>query len=131
MGRDPRGSRSDLLEQPATEGSSRMSGQYDNNNRGSAWLSKQKYPDGPRTEGVEKGKGKPDYNGSINIEGRDYFFDMWLRPMDSKNEKAPAFTFKVKAKDAQPGGHPDRFRNEPAGSAARLDDDIPFAAEFR
>jgi len=26
---------------------------------------------------------------------------------------------------------PDRFRNEPAGSAARLDDDIPFAPEFR
>ena len=106
---------------------------YDNTNRGSAWLSKQKYPDGPRTQGVTKGKGKPDYNGSVNIEGRDYYFDMWLRPEDSTNPKAPAFTFKVKPKDAVPEGHPDRFRERPNGlpqkptnSGPMIEDDLPF-----
>ena len=103
-----------------------MSGQYDNNNRGSAWLSKQKYPDGPRTEGVKKGEGKHDYNGSINIEGRDYFFDMWLRPEKNDNPKAPAFTFKVKPKDAQPGGHPERHSKPKGAVIEDLDDTIPF-----
>lgn len=106
---------------------------YDNTNRGSAWLSKQKYPEGPRTPGAVKGKGKPDYNGSIQIEGRDYYFDMWLRPEDSTNPKAPAFTFKVKPKDAVPEGHPDRFRERPNGlpqkptnSGPMIEDDLPF-----
>ena len=119
-----------------------MSGQYDNRNRGSAWLSKQKYPEGPRTPGVIKGKGKPDYNGSVNIEGRDYYFDMWLRPEDSENPKAPAFTFKVKPKDAAPEGHPDRFQQatpvnrqrpteRPRPVGGELGDDIPFRCEDR
>jgi hypothetical protein len=92
---------------------------FDNTNRGSIWKNERKTKDT-----------HPDFTGSMNIEGREYFVDGWRRK-EGAGPKAPAMTLRVKAKDAQPGGHPDRFRNEPAGSAARLDDDIPFAPEFR
>ncbi len=103
--------------------------EYDNTNRGSIWKNERKTKDT-----------HPDFTGSINVEGREYFFDAWKRK-EGAGPKAPALTFKVKPKDAAPEGHPDRFhrdtpvnRQRPSGFPERprqvdergLDDDIPF-----
>ena len=101
---------------------------FDPTNRGSIWKNERKTKDT-----------HPDFTGSINVEGREYFFDAWKRK-DGAGPKAPALTFKVKPKDAQPEGHPDRFQKpnggreeivnglrQPRGSNyPNMDDDVPF-----
>lgn len=105
-----------------------MSDKYDATNRGSIWKNERKTKDT-----------HPDFTGSINVEGREYFFDAWKR-RDGAGPKAPALTFKVKPKDAAAEGHPDRFQREaparqrPSGYPEKprqvaevdLDDPLPF-----
>ena len=93
-----------------------MSGQFDNTNRGALF----------RNDKATSDK-HPTHTGKINLEGRDYYLNAWVK----EGKKGKFFSLSVKPVDEQPGGHPDRFRNEPAGSAARLDDDSPFSPEFR
>lgn len=103
--------------------------EFDNRNRGSIWKNERKTKDT-----------HPDFTGTLNVEGREYFFDAWKRK-EGAPAKAPSLTFKVKPKDAQPEGHPDRFqqqvpvnRQRPSGIPERprqvredeLADDIPF-----
>jgi len=90
-----------------------MSGNFDPTNRGSIWKNERKTKDT-----------HPDFTGTLNVEGREYFFDAWKRK-DGAPAKAPSLTFKVKPKDAQPEGHPDRFREPPRGRQED-DGDIPF-----
>lgn len=73
--------------------------EYSNENRGAIWKNERKTKDT-----------HPDFTGSINVEGREYFFDAWKRK-EGAGPKAPALTFKVKPKDAAPEGHPDRFHD--------------------
>ncbi|WP_457326155.1 hypothetical protein, partial [Roseateles sp. P5_E11] len=80
----------------------------------------------------------PDYSGSCQIDGVDYFFDSWLKTADS-GRKWMSFSFKKK--DKQGAGAPQRNErpnvqqrtsNRPGsaasyGSAGPDDDrDIPF-----
>lgn len=99
---------------------------YDNTNRGSIWKNDRKTKDT-----------HPDFTGTLNVEGREYFFDAWRRK-DGAPAKSPALTFRIKPKDEAPGGHPERFKDQPRARArAResvapeqprddLDSEIPF-----
>ena len=76
---------------------------YDNTNRGQIWRNDKK--DTPA---------HPDFKGSINVEGVEYWVSAWKRKPDA-NPKAPALSFSVKPKEQQP---------QPA--QADFDDPIPF-----
>ena len=84
--------------------------QYDNTNRGSIWGNDKKEKDT-----------HPDFKGSINVEGVEYWLSAWKRK-EGANPKAPALSFSIQRKD-------DVQRNEtPTNSDpfAVADDDIPF-----
>lgn len=90
-----------------------MSKEWDNRNSGALFKNDK--------QGNEK---RPDYNGSINVDGRDYWISAWLK----EGQKGKFMSLSVKPKDEQPGGHPDRFRKPPmkADMKADMDDEIPF-----
>jgi hypothetical protein len=91
-----------------------------NINRGAIWGNKKKTKDT-----------HPDFTGSINVGGIEYWLDGWKRPADA-NSNAPAMKFMVKPKDGQQLGKPhedsakaeERFR-EKVKDAFGLDE-IPF-----
>lgn len=100
--------------------------EYDNRNRGVLFKNDRKTSDK-----------HPDYKGTANMDGRDYYVSAWVR--DGKKGKFMSMSYE--AKDAQPEGHPDRFqqqvpvnRQRPSGIPERprqvredeLADDIPF-----
>ena len=87
-----------------------MSGQFDNTNRGALF----------RNDKATTDK-HPTHTGKINIEGRDYYLNAWVK--DGK--KGKFFSLSVKPVDEQPGGHPDRFHNQ-RPVKDELGDDIPF-----
>lgn len=97
-----------------------MAGQYDDRNRGQIWRNEKKRPD----------KQDPDFTGSLNVDGKDYWVSAWKRK-EGAAERAPALSFTVKPKDSK------AIKTEAPTSGARksfkddLDDSIPFAAEFR
>ena len=62
---------------------------YDNTNRGSIWGNDRKETDK-----------HPDFTGSLNVEGKEYWVSAWKRKPDA-NPKAPALSFSVKPKDQQ------------------------------
>jgi hypothetical protein len=82
---------------------------YDNTNHGSIWPNKRKEKDT-----------QPDFTGSANVDGVDYFVDAWKRKPDAK-EGAPSLSFKFKRKDKQEA-------KPAARQDAEFDDDsgIPF-----
>ncbi len=60
---------------------------YDNTNRGSVWKNDKK-----ETES------HPDFTGSINVDGKEYWLSGWKRKPDA-NPKAPALSLSVKLKE--------------------------------
>lgn len=83
---------------------------YDNTNRGSIWKNDKKSKE---TD--------PDYTGSINIEGVDYWLNGWRKSEDAA-EKAPVLKFTVRKK-----GEVKKPSSGKAGnSIADLDSDIPW-----
>ena len=62
---------------------------YDNTNRGQIWKNDKK-----ETEN------HPDFKGSINVEGVEYWVSGWKRKPDA-NPKAPALSFSIQAKEQQ------------------------------
>lgn len=107
-----------------------MTGNYDNTNRGSIWRNERKETDG-----------HPDFTGSLNVDGKDYWVSAWKRK-EGASDRAPALSFTVKPKDGQPM---ERSRSNAAKddtrtvharsrvpqSAPSFDDDVPFAPEVR
>lgn len=63
--------------------------QYDNTNRGSIWKNDKKERDT-----------HPDFKGSLNVEGIEYWVSAWRRKPDA-NPNAPALSFSVQPKDQQ------------------------------
>ena len=90
--------------------------EYDNTNRGSIWKNDRKDTDT-----------HPDFTGTLNVEGVEYFCDAWKRKPDA-NPKAPALSFKVKRKDKQPtdSQRSQRAQKPPGGDDFNDDSEIPF-----
>lgn len=89
--------------------------EYDNTNSGALFKNKDKTPDKPNWA---------DYQGSLNVEGGDYWISAWLKK--DKSGK-PYMSLSVKPKQDQPSR---ATRQEQAPAAAPADDhfdsDIPF-----
>lgn len=79
---------------------------YDNTNRGAIW--------GNRDKKTDK---HPDFTGSLDVEGVEYWVSAWKRK-EGSSEKAPSLSFAVKRKD--------EAASRPAESAPDPDEDIPF-----
>ena len=93
---------------------------HDNTNRGSIWKNDKKEKDT-----------HPDFTGSLNVDGVEYWVSAWKRK-EGASSKAPALSMSIKPKDEQ-SKTPARRAQDGAGSLPHsdMDDDIPFAAEFR
>jgi len=84
-----------------------MSSTYDNTNKGILGRNDRKTLDT-----------HPDFSGSINIEGREFWLSGWVK--ERKDGSGRFFSLSVKPKDA--AGAPAAPRPAPAD----LDDEIPF-----
>lgn len=80
---------------------------YDNTNTGALFKAKER--------ATEK---HPEYTGSINIEGREYWLAGWVKESKSGQK---FFSLAVKPKDAKPAPKP-----EPARHFDDIKDDLPF-----
>ena len=85
---------------------------YDNTNRGSIW--------GNDKKETEK---HPDFTGSLNVDGVDYWVSAWKRKPDA-NPKAPALSFSIKRKDDMPVK---AAQNDVQAAGGGDFDAIPFA----
>jgi hypothetical protein len=92
---------------------------YDNTNRGSVWRNEKKDKDT-----------HPDFTGSLNVAGVEYWVSAWKRK-DGASAKAPALSFSVKPKDDQQAAAQASLKRAGIQNNADINDDIPFAAEFR
>jgi hypothetical protein len=84
--------------------------EYDNTNSGALFKAEKKTDN------------HPDYNGSINIDGTDYWLSAWLKK--DKNGNAYMSLSRGDAKNKQPGGQGER--NDKPHESDFADDDIPF-----
>ena len=81
--------------------------EYDNTNRGSLFKNRKK----------EEEK-HPDYNGSINVEGTEYWLNAWIK--ESKKDGTKFFSLSIKEKQDSP-----RQSSAPTRQT-KTDDDLPF-----
>lgn len=83
---------------------------YDNTNRGALFKNHRKEKDT-----------HPDYNGTINVGGVDYYLNAWLKESKKDGKKFFSLSVKEKGVNAPP-------RDPPSQQAATPDfsDDIPF-----
>lgn len=70
-----------------------------------------------------------EYKGTINVDGREYWLDAWVK--ERKDGSGKFFSLKVRAKDAArnaPAPRPDPGRGSPhrGGGMTLPEDDIPF-----
>ncbi len=89
-----------------------MSEQYDNTNRGIL----------SRNDRREKDT-HPEYRGSINVDGIDYWLSAWVK--ERKDGTGKFFSLSVQPKEA-PAQAPQRVAKQAALGVAEMDDDIPF-----
>jgi hypothetical protein len=85
---------------------------FDNTNRGAIWKNRDK-----------KEEKHPDFKGSLNVNGVDYWVSAWKRKEgDAANKPALSFSIQPKDEQAKPEGKPkpSPSRNED------MDDQIPF-----
>jgi len=89
--------------------------EYSNTNKGAIWKNDKKESDK-----------HPDFKGSIDVEGIEYWVSAWKRKPDG-NPKAPALSFSIKRKDEVHNQGVSQAQAAVAGSQADdFDDDIPF-----
>ena len=81
--------------------------EYDNTNRGSLFKNTKKEEDR-----------HPDYNGSINVEGTEYWLNAWIK--ESKKDGTKFFSLSIKEKQDSP-----RQSFAPTRKT-KVDDDLPF-----
>ena len=90
---------------------------YDNTNRGALFKNAEKKTDK-----------HPDYSGSLNVDGADFFLDAWIKKSESgRTFMSVSVKRKEKQQEAQrsaPKTHGQQ-KAEPR-SFADMDDDIPF-----
>ena len=83
---------------------------FDNTNRGSLFRNDKKEKDS-----------HPDYTGSINVDGADYWLSAWIKTSKAGKKY---FSLSVKLKDAPAGHVPGKSTTTTA--EPEMDDDIPF-----
>ena len=92
-----------------------MSNDFDNTNRGSIW----------KNDSMREDKQDPQFTGTLNVEGVEYYVNAWLRKAGAKTG-APSMTFSINRKDANRQPNP----NPPARASSypqdEPDDDIPY-----
>ena len=86
--------------------------EYSNENRGSIWPNKKKETDK-----------HPDFTGSLNVGGHDYWVSAWKRRPDA-SPNAPSLSFQVKLKDGKPMATQSGQGRTQNGND--MDDEIPF-----
>jgi hypothetical protein len=84
---------------------------HDNTNRGAIWKNRDKKEDK-----------HPDFKGSLNVNGVDYWVSAWKRKDDAPNNQ-PALSFSIKPKDEQAAKE---TKPQPSRQQVELDDEIPF-----
>lgn len=87
---------------------------YDNTNRGQAWGNDKKERDS-----------QPDFKGSINVEGKEYWFSMWKRKAGA-HPNAPAVSFSVTSKEDVQAEGKAKAQKAVSPQVDDFDDDIPF-----
>ena len=87
---------------------------YDNTNKGAIWANSKK-----ETET------HPDFTGSINVEGKDYWVSGWKRK-EGAHEKAPALSFSIKLKDQADNQRKPAQKANVAKATFDPFEDIPF-----
>jgi hypothetical protein len=84
---------------------------YDNTNRGAIWPN----------DRMREGKKDPEFTGSLDVEGVEYWVSAWRRKPDAK-PGAPSLSLSINRKDANRAPNPQlEVPQEPD-----FDDDIPF-----
>ena len=94
--------------------------EFDNTNRFTLWGNKDKTEANPTWA---------DFQGEINIDGKEYFLSAWKRKPDG-NPKAPPLSGSVKLKEKQSNQQAPASQssgNNTGGGSADGFDDIPFA----
>jgi hypothetical protein len=86
--------------------------EYDNTNRGQIWKNEDR-----------KSDTHPQFKGSMNIEGVEYWVSAWTRKPDA-NPKAPALTFSFKKKEDKQDDQ--IHKTDPVSAVDEFDDKIPF-----
>tara|TARA_A200000159_G_C7174721_1_gene276922 strand:+ start:456 stop:725 length:270 start_codon:yes stop_codon:yes gene_type:complete len=84
---------------------------YDNTNKGAIWKNTDKKKDT-----------QPDFKGSIDVEGVEYFLNAWKR-REGASEKSPALNFSVMKKESN---NEIPFPKEEEKRDNITQDDIPF-----
>lgn len=87
---------------------------YDDTNRGQIWGNDKKTSDS-----------HPDFKGSINVEGKEYWLSAWKRAPDA-NPKAPSLRFSVQPKEQQASVNNGTNQGQQQHQAADDFSDIPF-----
>ena len=84
--------------------------EYDNTNSGALFKNDK--------EGVET---RPDYRGSLNVGGTDYWLSAWTK----EGKSGKFMSLAIKPKDAKPAAKPAPKRNSDV-SGLNPDEDLPF-----
>lgn len=87
--------------------------EYDNTNRGAIWKNDDR-----------KSDKHPQYKGSINVAGVEYWLSAWVGNKD--NPKAPALSFSVQEKEGQATAQKPAKAAQIGTAAIDFDDDMPF-----
>lgn len=90
--------------------------EYDNTNRGSLFKNERKEQDT-----------HADYNGTINVDGADYYINAWIK--ESKKDGKKFLSLSVKPKQQQNAPHGKSAPAKPKYEGRKKDDegdDIPF-----
>ena len=85
---------------------------YDNTNRGAIW----------QNDRMREGKQDPQFTGSLNVDGVEYWVSAWKRKPDAK-QGSPSLSFSVNKKEANKAPNP----GNQAQPADDFEDDIPFS----